>query len=278
MTVRPRLRRLAPAACLVVALALPAACGGSAKTPAPAATSSPSSPPPGTVSILVTNDDGVDAPGISALVERLRRLPGVDVQVVAPARNQSGSGGKTTPGALPQHPATTSSGYRATAVEGYPADTVRVALDDLHLKPTLVVAGVNAGQNTGPLVAISGTVGAARAAARRGIPALAVSQGQPGAGGTFDFEAGADQAARQVQSLLPTLAAGGATTSTVENLNVPSCGAGTVRGLLMLPPEVNAAGKPLLEPSDCTSTARPADEITAFHDGFAVLTRVSATP
>ncbi|MEY3361923.1 MAG: hypothetical protein RL531_1642 [Actinomycetota bacterium] len=117
--------------------------------------------------ILVTNDDGYAAPGIDALVERLRDLPGVEITVVAPATNQSGTSDRTTPGdvsALTAAKVATTSGYPATAVTGFPADSVNYALDVLDLDPDLVVAGSNAGQNLGVVAPISGTVGAARTA------------------------------------------------------------------------------------------------------------------
>ncbi len=178
------MRRLLAGPLLIGLLCAPAACGGSeSNKPAP-----PSGPAAGTV-ILVTNDDGIAAAGLDALVTRLRTLPGVSVQVVAPAHNQSGTDGRTTPGTLRHEPATTASGVPGTAVDGFPADTVRVALDDLQLHPTLVVSGINKGQNLGPIAAISGTVGAARAAAQRGIPAIAVSLGSPEHGADYDYTA-----------------------------------------------------------------------------------------
>jgi len=133
--------------------------------------------------VLVTNDDGVDAPGIDALVEALRKLPDTTVTVVAPAKNQSGTGSKTTSGAFPMvTDTTTASGYPAKAVDGFPADTIVWAIDKhgVATRPDVVLSGVNFGQNIGLTVDISGTVGAARAAARRGIPALAISAGLAG--------------------------------------------------------------------------------------------------
>ena len=104
--------------------------------------------------------------------------------MVAPLTNQSGTGGKTTPGTLTVTDVKTASGYPAKAVAGYPADTVIWAVDDhgLAQKPQVVISGVNFGQNLGSTVNISGTVGAARAAASRGIPALASSAGLPPTG------------------------------------------------------------------------------------------------
>src|ERR1700761_3675125 len=136
-----------------------------------------------TITVLFLNDDGVGAPGLDALVQALRKVPGVTVKVVAPAANQSGTGGKTTAGAVTFTNTTTASGYPAVSVNGTPADSVNVAFSRLHLAPNVVISGVNAGQNLGPVVDISGTVGAARVGARMGLPALAVSSG---AGKAFD--------------------------------------------------------------------------------------------
>lgn len=263
-----RLRLLA-GPLLVGLLLAPTACGGSKS----GSTSPASGTPAASTVILVTNDDGVTAPGIDVLVTRLRTLPNVSVQVVAPARNQSGSGGRTTPGALRHESATTASGLPATAVDGYPADTIRVALDDLKLRPALVVSGINKGQNVGPIASISGTVGAARAAAQRGIPAIAVSVGTPKSG-DFDYTIGAGYVLREVQKDLP---GGGADpgTATIANLNVPSCDAGQVRGLQELPAD-NLPDPRVLQASNCTSTAPPSTEIGSFLNGFAVLTRIPA--
>jgi 5'-nucleotidase len=265
-----------PAALLVAAAAGVAlvSCGGSGSGPTPTASSTGATGGSTSASsklILVTNDDGVAAPGIDALARRLVTIPGVTVRVVAPSGNRSGSGGRTTPGSLVNRPARTSSGLDATAVDGFPADTVRVALDDLKLTPAFVVAGANEGQNVGPIAGISGTVGAARAAAQRGIPALAVSTGRPGSGNRYDYDVAADLAAQQVEKALPTTP----DTTTIGNLNVPSCPSGKVRGLEELPASTTPDLK-ALQPSDCTSTAPPSDEITSFLDGFAVLTHIPA--
>ena len=137
------------------------------------------SKPSTTLTILVTNDDGVTAPGINATVQALSALPHTKVTVVAPLTNQSGTGAKVTGGTLTVTDATTASGYPAKAVAGYPADTIIWAIDDhgIAQRPDLVVSGINFGENIGPLASLSGTVGAAQTALARGIPALAVSQG-----------------------------------------------------------------------------------------------------
>ncbi|HSP38850.1 MAG TPA: 5'/3'-nucleotidase SurE [Frankiaceae bacterium] len=265
-------RRNKALALVVASLGL-AACSGSGSSGGPPAGPAGSASAATGISILVTNDDGVTAPGIDILVNRLRTLPNVAVTVVAPADNRSGAGGRTTPGALRSAPAATASGYQATAVDGYPADTVRVALDDLKLHPRLVVSGINKGQNIGPIAAISGTVGAARAAAQRGIPAIAVSTGTPAADGQYDFAIGADYAIREVQKELTSPP----NPATIANLNVPSCATGQVRGLQELPAE-NKPDVRALATSSCTSTRPPSTEVGSFVDGFAVLTRIPARP
>jgi 5'-nucleotidase len=234
-----------------------------------AARASESPAAPAALSIVVTNDDGYSSPGINTLVTALRAMPAVTVTVVAPAKNQSGTGGKTTSGTVTYQAAKTASGYPATAVNGYPADTISVALDQLHLHPGLVVSGINQGQNLGPVTNLSGTVGAAKAAVSHGIPALAVSSGS---GATQDYAEAATLAVSWVKQHRGAL-----TTTAVANMNVPSCASGAVRGLKELPtqssiPDISQA----LAKQDCTSTANPTTEVAAFNDGFATLTAVPA--
>ncbi len=255
----------------------PAASTPAVSTPAvstaPSATTDPATAP---ITVLVSNDDGVKAAGIDALVQALRKVPGVTVKVVAPLTNQSGVGGRTTKSLAAGTDTTTVSGYPAVAVPGTPADSVDYALDRLNLKPDVVISGVNAGQNLGPVVDLSGTVGAARASARQGIPSLAVSAGFAT---TMNFTGGADYAVKWLQAERLTLT--GATTkpARVQSLNVPSCTAGAVRGELTLPEQPKlGAGESALGPSDCTSTAKPATEVAAFTAGFATLVTVPGEP
>ena len=174
--------------------------------------------------ILVTNDDGVAAPGINETVKALTALPNTSVTVVAPLTNQSGTGAKVTAGALTVTDAKTAGGYPAKAVAGYPADTVIWAIDDhgVSQRPNLVVSGVNFGQNIGPLSMLSGTVGAAETATARGIPALAVSQGIDN-GHSPNFAQGAKYLVAWVQSHRRALlgAKGKGAGRINGNLNVP---------------------------------------------------------
>ncbi len=219
-----------------------------------------------TVEVLVTNDDGVGAPGIDALVEALRGQPGITVTVVAPAENQSGSSDRTTAGGPPAAvEARTASGFPARAVAGFPADAVDAAFDQLGLRPDLVISGINAGQNIGPIAEISGTVGAARTAARHGVPAIAVSAGLAD---EIDYPAAVAQLQQVLDTRMDELLAG---PPVVLNLNVPSCTVGMVRGLVEVPLETKDRG--LGVTADCTSTAGPdfADDVEAFVNGYAAL-------
>src|SRR6056297_1088894 len=121
------------------------------------------------LSVLLTNDDGIDAPGIRALYDRLDDTH--DVTVVAPAREQSGTGQTRTYDTLDYEERD-----RGYAVHGTPADCVGVAVAALDLTPDVVVSGCNDGPNLGAhILARSGTIGAAMEAAFLGIPAVAIS-------------------------------------------------------------------------------------------------------
>jgi 5'-nucleotidase len=222
------------------------------------------------LTILVTNDDGIGAAGIDAVVAALQSLPDVNIVVVAPADNQSGSSDKTTDGTLVATESATVSGFVGTAVDGFPADSVNYALDVLGIEPDVVVSGANATQNIGIFVPISGTVGAARTAARRGIPAIAVS-----AGGleNQDFTTSASFAAAEVERLRDRLGFGNNTDQTVININTPTCAPGTaVRGIVdvAVAAEFPAGTNGLDLVFDCASTdTDPTDDAQALVIGFA---------
>lgn len=223
--------------------------------------------------ILVTNDDGVAAEGIDTLVTALSGLDDVDVTVVAPATQQSGTGGNATEGPVTTNEAQTASGHPASAVEGFPADSIRVAFDEQGVEPDLVVSGINQGQNLGPVVDVSGTVGAARAAVRRGVPALAVSQGL---GTDLDYDVAAGLVTDWLDENLDAIRAGDLATDVVFNLNVPTCDTGELRGEVET---TSATGGNPVAPQDCTSTAEgQTDDVTAFTAGFATLTEVPVDP
>ncbi len=229
---------------------------------------------PEPLDILVTDDDGIAAAGLDVLVQALQTLPDVEVTIVAPATDQSGTSDTTTDGAVAYADATTASGIPGTAVEGYPADTIAVALDELDLDPDLVVSGINRGQNIGPFVPVSGTVGAARTAVRRGIPAVAASAGNDNA--TADYDGAAELVLDWIGDHREELVAGTAPADAVVNFNVPTCTAGTPRALLEVPVAAAIPAGVDVYNSDCSivPATTPADDVTAIAAGHATVSEV----
>jgi 5'-nucleotidase len=239
---------------------------------APAGATSDKASKSTTLQILVTNDDGVGAPGINATVKALSALPHTKVTVVAPLTNQSGTGAKVTGGTLTVTNATTASGYPAKAVAGFPADTIIWAIDDhgISFRPNLVVSGINFGENIGPLAGLSGTVGAAETALARGIPALAVSQGIDN-GQSPNFSQGAKFLVAWVQSHRAQLLSGKKNTqkSANGNLNVPTCVTGHVRGPVNVKLATTLTGINLSKVNCSSKVTKPANDVQAFLDGLA---------
>ena len=125
--------------------------------------------------ILLTNDDGIHAPGILALAKAMRGLG--EVTIVAPDREQSGMGASFTMHRPVRVRRLRTRGTRQYAIDGTPGDAVIVALGHIMTdeRPDLVISGINHGTNLGADVFLSGTVGAALHAHIRGIPAMAIS-------------------------------------------------------------------------------------------------------
>src|SRR3954470_8949542 len=125
--------------------------------------------------ILLTNDDGIRAPGLVALYRELTKLG--EVQVVAPETVQSATGhGITIDAPILTSRVTIDGAFSGIAVDGRPADCVKVAVGNLlPRQPDLVISGMNSGVNVGINVIYSGTVAAAIEAAFLGLPSIAVS-------------------------------------------------------------------------------------------------------
>ena len=168
-------------------------------------------------SIIVTNDDGYDAPGILALAGAMRALG--DVQVCAPALNQSASGHKITLFQDISYRRCAIGGEIPTlAVGGSPADCIALALLGLvDEKPDIVVSGINRGENMAQDLTYSGTVTAALEAAIHGIPAVAFSLGRMDADCLDDYAVAAQIAIPIVKMAL----ANGLPPFTILNVNVP---------------------------------------------------------
>ncbi|QSX36234.1 5'/3'-nucleotidase SurE [Shewanella sedimentimangrovi] len=121
--------------------------------------------------LLVSNDDGVQAPGLRALAEALSAI--AKVQVVAPDRNCSAASNSLTL-TNPLRINSLDNGY--LAVNGTPSDCVHIAIRELcDVEPDMVVSGINAGANMGDDTLYSGTVAAAMEGRFQGLPAIAVS-------------------------------------------------------------------------------------------------------
>jgi len=177
------------------------------------------------VNILVTNDDGVNAPGLWALAEELKRV--AEVLVVAPDREQTGVGTSMTLHQPLRVKAVKSAigGVEAYSIEGTPVDSVivgtRILWED---KVDMVVSGINEGPNLGRDVLVSGTVGAALQAHNCGLPALALSVA---AIEDIHFEVAAGLAAL----LARQVAAGRLPRSKLLNVNLPNLPLAEIEGI-----------------------------------------------
>ena len=174
--------------------------------------------------ILLTNDDGIHAPGLAALAGALSEL--APVAVVAPDAERSAFAHAitmTTP--LRTHEVHRGGARFGTAVNGTPADCVKLALHCLlPTEPRLVVSGINHGPNTGTNVLYSGTVSAAREGTIAGIPSLAVSLC------SYAPDADFSGAARQARRVAEWLLRDGLPAGILLNLNVPDLPASGYRG------------------------------------------------
>ena len=179
-------------------------------------------PPP--YRILVSNDDGVRAPGIAAVAQVLQAIG--DVTIVAPADNQSGKGHSiVTSEPVFREDLTLPNGMKAVGLTATPASTVNIAIRNiLKPRPDLVVSGINRGYNLAYSVYLAGTVGAAREGAIHGVPAIAASLSEAAA--PRDFVAAAEEVlgvARRVKQF-------GLPAGTFLNVNIPGVPPGGYKG------------------------------------------------
>jgi 5'-nucleotidase len=176
--------------------------------------------------ILLTNDDGIHAPGL-AVLERIAARLSDDIWICAPTEEQSGAGHSLTltrPVRLKQHDA------RRFSVSGTPTDAVTMALKKvLPGRPDLVLSGVNRGANLGDDVTYSGTVSAAFEGALAGVRAVALSQvySSEGLGENVPFEAAEFWGERVLRPLLDAPFA----ERTLVNVNFPPLPAEGVKGI-----------------------------------------------
>ncbi len=225
--------------------------------------------------ILVSNDDGIHAPGIQCLARHLRDR--AEVWVVAPDRDRSGASNSLTL----VHP------LRAQAldngdvgVDGTPTDCVHLAITGLlEREPDLVISGINAGANLGDDVLYSGTVAAAMEGRFLGLPAIAVSLVGP----RMEHY---DAAARVVLNLLDRLHRVPLPAATILNVNVPDLPFEAIRGVQAtrlghrhksesVVQTTDPRGRPIywVGPAGPEQDAGPGTDFFAVREGF-----VSVTP
>jgi 5'-nucleotidase len=173
--------------------------------------------------ILVTNDDGIFAPGIFALQKAMRTIPGANITIMAPSQNQSAAGHrKTLSDPLRIRTVTLPDGTEGFACSGSPADSIALALMGFIKDPVdIVVSGINQGPNLGQDITYSGTVTATMEAALYKKPALAFSLDSYT---DAHFETAAKFAAR----LVPIVMQNGLPELTLLNVNIPL---GDVKGV-----------------------------------------------
>jgi 5'-nucleotidase len=184
--------------------------------------------------ILLTNDDGIYAPGLRALRKEL--LPLGAVVVVAPATEQSASGHSVTlanPLMVNEVYADDGQEFIGWAVEGRPADCVKLALLELlEQPPDVIVSGMNAGSNAGINVLYSGTVAAAIEGAFYHHTAIAVSLEYDKK--IYDYATGARHGRQVVEQILARRPEPGS----LFNVNIPVLERGPVKGVKVLPQNV----------------------------------------
>jgi 5'-nucleotidase len=177
--------------------------------------------------ILLTNDDGVNAPGLKVL-EKIARAFSDDVWIVAPADENSGAGHSLTlsrPVRIRQH------GDQHYSVAGTPTDSVMMALGVLmkDAKPDVVLSGVNRGANLGDDITYSGTVSAAMEGALAGVRSIALSQvyGKEGMGDAVPFSAAEEWGPRVLAPLMKMEFE----RRTLVNINFPAISPDAVKGI-----------------------------------------------
>jgi len=233
--------------------------------------------------ILVTNDDGVLAPGLLALVQEMRRLG--KVSVLAPDRNWSGGGHvKTLDRALRVKEFRLADGTQAFASDGAPSDCVALAMLGYFKEPfDLVVSGINSGANLGHDVTYSGTVTAAMEAVIANVPGIAVSlETVDGHLGEIDY----GPAARATSKIVRQVIENGLAHEILLNVNVPFLPDDKIRGIALtrqglrvyhsrLDERIDPRGKPYYWIGGDAPTGVPerGTDVGALAEGF-----VSVTP
>ena len=176
--------------------------------------------------ILLTNDDGIFAPGLAAIYKELVKIG--DVTVAAPADSRSGASHSITfHQPLVCNKVDINGQFTGYSIQGSPADCVKLAVLQLHKEPIdLLVSGINHGANAGINVYYSGTVAAAMEGAFLEIPAVAMSLSFED---KMDFEKAAHYCAKVLKQLMPVKK------GHVLNINIPHLSKGEPKGVRVVP-------------------------------------------
>jgi 5'-nucleotidase len=224
--------------------------------------------------ILLSNDDGYQAPGLAALAAALGEV--ADITVVAPDRDRSGASNSLT---LEQPLRARPQPNGFISVEGTPTDCVHLAITGLlDEEPDMVVSGINAGANMGDDVLYSGTVAAATEGRFLGLPAVAVSI-------TSHSPSHFDTAARVVRELVERLKTQPLAADSILNVNVPDLPYDQLRGMQATrlghrhkaEPVVRAEdprGRPIywVGPAGPEADAGPGTDFHAVREGYVSIT------
>ncbi len=230
--------------------------------------------------ILISNDDGIDAPGIK-LLEKIARELSDDVWVVAPEQEQSGAGHSLT---LHEPLRLRKVGERRYAVKGTPTDTVLVAVQEVlkDKKPDLMLSGINRGSNMAEDVTYSGTVSAAMEATLLEIPSIAMSNQIKG---EVDWTV-PEQYAKQV---IQTLAKADIPHDRLINVNFPALPLDAIKGMKLCPQgrrilddnldrRIDPAGRPYIwigGPRTQPFRVHPEADYEQIRDGWITITPIS---
>ena len=230
--------------------------------------------------ILITNDDGIDAPGISIMADIARELSD-DVWIIAPDGNQSGAGHRFTLGR--ELDIDRRSEREFSIIGGSPADCVVAGMTHLlgDRAADVVLSGVNAGQNLGDIVNCSGTAAGAREGALQGAIGIAMSQG-------INYEHGRDvnwsNAARHGEAVARSIIAAAQGREHYYNVNFPFCDPAATKGIAVVPHQRFSRSPFRYYPSDnagsffvaIPETPMPLDRESDFEvmrrDGFVTVT------
>jgi len=235
--------------------------------------------------ILLSSDDGINAPGLEVLEEIARELSD-DVWIVAPETEQSGAAHSLSM----HHPVRLRQlGDRRFAVSGTPTDSVLMAMKVIlkergEKAPDLLLSGVNRGSNLGEDVTYSGTVAAAMEGTLLGLPSIAMSQcfvdNQP-----IQWETAVHYGADVVRKLLDVK---DWSNGTLMNVNFPNCGITDVKGMKIAPQGLRSVGENIVTGCDPRgkpyywiggsnrhSFNIPNSDIEACNNGFIAITPIS---